>query len=93
MSLSRIIYHSHLFTRLEIYHHIYFIIQNVGNIIYDNIVVDQLNYPIQRMVVIELTSDCIGCLWPVHLCSDSRNCPIKKNNNNNDKYIDAPIID
>ena len=25
VSLSRIIYHSHLFTRLEIYHHIYFI--------------------------------------------------------------------
>ena len=25
MSLSRIIHHSHLFTRLEIYHHIYFI--------------------------------------------------------------------
>ena len=28
MSLSRIIYHSHLFTRLEIYHHIYFIVQD-----------------------------------------------------------------
>ena len=31
VSLSRIIHHSHSFTRLEIYHHIYFNFKMAGN--------------------------------------------------------------
>ena len=36
MSLSRIIHHSHSFTRLEIYHHIYFNNNNINNNINNN---------------------------------------------------------
>ena len=59
MSLSRVIHHSHLFTRLEIYHHIYF-----KSIIYVKVL---FSVEMRVMIIIKtfhtLQKDLSGAKW------------------------------